>query len=84
VASLTEKIREHIVVDTSGEDQDTLECRKGHGHVRTRHFTRQLANEISQGKITLPDGTRFTQDDLQLAFQEELIAKTGACVLDQP
>jgi len=77
------RIQQYIVVDTSGADEDTLQCRVGRGNVRTRHFSRQLYREIDQGRIRLPDGTPFDREELQVAFQEAHIAVYGVCILER-
>ena len=76
------KIRPYIAVDDSGQDLDTIEVRYEDGDVRTALFDRALCERIEADSVTLPGGERFSRDDLQLAFQDALIEKTGRCVLE--
>lgn len=78
---LAAKIRPHITIDTTPEGNDKLTVRSL-GEVVTVPFSKSLYDSINDGWVTLPDGTKFTTDDLQLAFEQELIAKTGKCVLE--
>lgn len=78
---LIAKIRPHITIDLSGNDNDTITVHCSGGTV-TVPFSISLLDGVNDGTVTLPDGTVFDSDTLQYAFQEELIAKTGRCVLE--
>lgn len=82
MTELSAKLQALIVVDASGLDADLITLRCEDGEVRQTLFTKTLYLGIVAGTVTLPDGTPFTPDDLQLAFQNALIAKTGMCVLE--
>jgi hypothetical protein len=73
-------IGQFITIDASGADQDTLEILGG----ERVPFDKALMDRVRRGEVTLPDGTSgFSDDELQLAFQEALIARTGRCVLEE-
>lgn len=83
-AELAAKIQPHITIDPSGKDEDLIELRCEDGEVRTVPCNgRELYLAVEAGTVSLPDGTKFDNDDLQLAFQNALIAKTGRCVLEE-
>ena len=83
MTELSDKIQQYIEVDDSGQDNDTIEIRGEDGKPVTVPLNGlTLYREIDSGNVVLPDGTPFTTDDCQLAFQDELIAKTGMCVLE--
>lgn len=78
-----ERIQPFITIDASGQDRDTLEIRGENGPERVP-FSKPLYDRIRAGEVVLPDGTTgFSTDDMQLAFQEALIARTGRCVLEE-
>lgn len=78
-----EKARAWVTVDTTGADQDTIVIKGEDGSAETVLIsTKGFYKLADEGKVALPDGTVVTSDDIQLAFQEELIAKTGMCVLE--
>lgn len=78
---LARKIRQFITIDTSGNDNDRLTIRVCRVVVDVP-FSKALYDCINDGWVTLPDGTKFDTDSLQLAFEQELLAKTGKCVLE--
>lgn len=80
--TLADKIQPHITIDTSGKDQDTLEIRGDDGTPAKVLFTKQLYDGIAAEAVVLPDGTPLNREDLQLAFEQALIAETGMCVLE--
>lgn len=83
MSQLATKIQSHITIDTSGQDNDTIEIRGENGEPTTIRISDLNYKEVDKGVVALPDGTLITNSDvLQLAFQNELIAKTGLCVLE--
>lgn len=84
MTELSDKIQQYIEVDDSGRDLDQIEIIGETGKVGlVLMSSRTLHLAVKSGTVTLPDGTKFTLDDMQLAFQNALIAKTGRCVLEE-
>jgi hypothetical protein len=82
LSEIADKIQRHIIIDDSGKDTDTLEIRSDDEGSKRVAFSMRLYERIDAGTVTLPDGTHFDRDELQLGFQQALIAKTGMCVLE--
>jgi hypothetical protein len=88
------KVKEYLVIDMSGNDDDTLEVRGLDGAPGTALLGKApyglLAVQWQDGtrkltdfsEVTLPDGTSFDGGDVQFAFQTRHIEVYGACVID--
>lgn len=87
-------MQQYLYIDTSDKDNDTLQVvcngmpglallgRAPHGHLLVKNLRTGVKTILSFDQVTLPDGTSFTQEELQFAFQEKLIQVTGMCVLE--
>lgn len=81
MSALSDKIKQHITIDTSGGDQDRIAVRLN-GITEDVTFSPELYQLFDSGSATLPDGTLIDGNVLQLAFQDKLIEVTGMCVLE--
>jgi len=81
---LADRIRPHIAVDDSGQDDDTIILMNTGGNLaKHRLSSPSLHRQIGKGRMRTPDGTRIPGwDPVQLAFQNALTEKTGMCVLE--
>lgn len=77
-----EKAQAWICVDESGDDLDTIVVRGKGGTAEVVLIAEIAISDLRGGKVALVDGTVVSKDDIQLAFQNALIAKTGMCVLE--